>query len=63
MHHMVVYLCSNLNDAHVGIGFECTDFSELTAISLCRTELVVTAWAVGGQVSLSYCIAGNFGEH
>lgn len=51
MHHIVVYLCSQLDSTHVGTGVECTDFSELTAISLCRTEVVVTAWAVGGQVS------------
>jgi len=49
VHHMVVYLCSTLNHTHVGTGVECTDFSELTVISLCRTEVVVTAWAVGGQ--------------
>ena len=57
MHHIVVYLCSALDHTHVGTGVECTDFSEFTVISLCRTEVVVTAWAVGGQVSIK--ILGN----
>ena len=49
---MVVYLCANLNHTHVGTGTECSDVTDRGAISLCRTELIIAAWAVGGQVSV-----------
>ena len=51
VHHILVYLCSTVDNTHVGTGVECTDFTEFNAISLCRTELLIAAWAVGGQVS------------
>ena len=62
VHHMVVYLCANLNHTHVGAGIECSDITDRGAISLCRTELIIAAWAVGGQVSHVYNLAFNVGD-
>ena len=44
VHHIIVYLCSNLGHTHVGASSECEN-----ANIPCRT--VIAAWAVGGEVS------------
>ena len=50
VHHIVVYLCSDLNHTHVGASAEC-DNAHID-ISLCRFGgTIIAAWAVGGEVS------------
>lgn len=51
VHHAVVYLCSDLNNTHVGASTECDDVH--IDIRLCRSGgTIIAAWAVGGEVSL-----------
>ena len=51
MHHILVYLCSNLNHTHVGASSECDNAN--IAIGLCRGGgTFIAAWAVGGNVSI-----------
>ena len=51
VHHFLVYLCSSVNETHLGNGGDCD--SEITSkeASECRNGLVIAAWAVGGEVS------------
>lgn len=57
VHHMVVYLCSDLNHTHIGASSECAD-SHID-IALCRGNVgLIGVWAVGGDVSVS--IVHNF---
>ena len=50
VHHMIVYLCSNLNHTHVGASSECDNVN--IDIGLCRGGgTIIAAWAVGGEVS------------
>lgn len=51
VHHIVVYLCSNLDNSGVGDSELC-DGTHID-IRLCRfTGIVFAGWAVGGNVSL-----------
>ncbi len=56
VHHMVAYLCTNLNNSHVGASERCSG-SQID-VSLCRsTGVLFAAWAVGGAVSPFYILA------
>ena len=49
VHHIVAYLCTNLNNSHVGASNRCSGEID---IGLCRfTGVIFAAWAVGGTVS------------
>ena len=50
VHHLVVYLCSGINDTHVGNGGECEE-GVANEVAECRIEVIIAAWAVGGEVS------------
>ena len=50
VHHLLVYLCSGINDTHVGNGGDC-DGDVGNEIRECSQGTVVAAWAVGGEVS------------
>ena len=50
VHHTLIYLCSELDNALVGQGAECD--SAHIAVQLCRTGYVFGTWARGGTVSL-----------
>ena len=53
VHHMLVYLCSNLNHTHVGASSECDNAN--IDIGLCRGGgTLIAAWAVGGDVSTQF---------
>ena len=55
MHHILVYLCSNLNHTHVGASSECDNAN--IDIGLCRGGgTLIAAWAVGGNVSIDMCM-------
>ena len=50
VHHILVYLCSNLNHTHVGASSECDDVN--IDIGLCLGGgIIIAVWAVGGEVS------------
>ena len=50
VHHILVYLCSNLDHTHVGASSECDNAN--IDIGLCRRGgILIAAWAVGGEVS------------
>ena len=49
VHHIVIYLCAELNDTFVGATGVCVDTH--LAIQSCRGSEVIAAWAVGGTVS------------
>ena len=49
VHHMVIYLCSGLNNTVVGQGAEC-DSADID-IQECRRGYLIGVWAVGGNVS------------
>ena len=58
VHHIVVYLCSNLNHTHVGASSECENAN--LDIALCRGGgTIIAAWAVGGEV-ISACTTFRF---
>ena len=50
MHHLLVYLCDDLNHTHVGVGGECDD-DVADEVEECRAGTVIAAWPVGGEVS------------
>ena len=51
MHHIVVYLCSNLDHTHVGASSECDNAN--IDVDICRGGgTIMAAWAVGGEVRL-----------
>ena len=49
MHHLVIYLCTSLNDTYVGNGGDCDD-GVGSEVSECRGGRVIAVWAVGGEV-------------
>jgi len=54
---MLLYLCDGMNltgDPSVGVSMECDGVSEGT--QPCRGTVVLAAWAVGGNVSTSWCM-------
>ena len=53
MHHMLVYLCLELNHTVVGQSAECD--SAHVEIQECRGGYIIGAWAVGGTVSQVFC--------
>ena len=57
MHHILVYLCSNLNHTHIGASSECDNAN--IAIGLCRGGgTLIAAWAVGGNVRVHTSVCG-----
>ena len=54
VHHLVVYLCTGLNDTHVGSGGDCFE-GVGNELRECEGGLVIAAWAVGGEVSSYSC--------
>ena len=56
VHHLVVTLCTGLNDSHVGNGADCEDNTIAFQVQQCRGGIALAAWAVGGEVSyLLFC--------
>ena len=54
VHHIVAYLCTSLNDTHVGASQKCVGTGNIN-IDLCRkTGVLFAGWAVGGTVSSIY---------
>ena len=52
VHHILIYLCSELNHTSVGAGAEC-DSAQLD-IQECRGGYIIGGWAVGGTVRTHY---------
>ena len=50
VHHFLIYVCTGLNDTHVGSGGDC-DGDVANEIQECRGGTLIAAWAVGGEVS------------
>ena len=51
VHHILVYLCSNLNHTHVGASSEC-DNANINIVFCRGGGTLIAAWAVGGNVSI-----------
>ena len=51
VHHLLIYLCSSVNETRLGIGGDC-DGGVADDSRECPGGLVIAAWAVGGEVSL-----------
>ena len=51
VHHLLVYLCDGLSEAHVGNGGDCRD-GVANEVVECRGGTLIAAWAVGGEVSV-----------
>ena len=50
VHHMVLYLCDNLNHSHVGTSENCLG-TNIESVTVCRyTGILFAAWGVGGPV-------------
>ena len=52
VHHMIAYLCEGLDytgHSSVGVSHICDEFPE--DLDVCRTNLIIAGWAVGGTVS------------
>ena len=52
VHHMVIYLCSQLNHTVVGQSSECD--SAHIQIRGCVAEEMIAVWAVGGNVKFYF---------
>ena len=50
VHHFLIYVCTGLNDTHVGNGGDCDD-DVANEVQECRGGTLIAAWAVGGEVS------------
>jgi hypothetical protein len=65
VHHLVVYICSGINDSHIGNGGDCKDDAFEFQVRRCRSGTFIAAWAVGGEVSkgslLAHDLAGISG--
>ncbi len=48
VHHMLIYLCTELNHTLLGTGGVCDDTH--VDIRICRGSEIIAAWAVGGTV-------------
>ena len=51
VHHLLIYLCSGINDTHVGNGGDCDD-GVANEVQECRGETLIAGWAVGGEVRM-----------
>lgn len=51
VHHLLIYLCDSITDAHVGNGGICFE-NVASEISECVRGTLIAAWAVGGEVCL-----------
>ncbi|CAI8042477.1 DBH-like monooxygenase protein 1 homolog [Geodia barretti] len=49
VHHLVVYICSGINDSHIGNGGDCKDDAFEFQVRRCRSGTFIAAWAVGGE--------------
>ena len=52
VHHLLVYLCTGINDTHIDSGGVC-DEEVGDEVNDCRGGSVIAAWAVGGEVGLT----------
>ena len=52
VHHLVIYLCSGLNDTYVGTSGVCTEAIG-DEVNTCRGGTIIGAWTIGGEVSLN----------
>lgn len=58
VHHIVAYLCTNLNHSHVGASERCS--GSHIDIEICRfTGVLFAAWAVGGTVNTLHAHAAD----
>ena len=55
VHHLLVYLCDNLNATDVGASAPCGAAVGAT-VSQCLTGELIAAWAVGGDVCNTACV-------
>ena len=53
VHHLLIYLCEGLENAHVGNGGGCDDDNVANEVKSCRGGVLIAAWAVGGEVRFS----------
>ena len=60
VHHLVVYMCSGLNDSHVGNGHDCENGNVAVQVQQCRGGTYLAAWAVGGEVSGLSLLEGEY---
>ena len=53
VHHLLIYECNGLNNTHVGYSDHCDSEGEIgITVAQCREGVLVTGWAVGGEVSM-----------
>ena len=50
VHHMLIYLCSSLDETEVGTSAPCEGMVGET-VTECRSGSLIAGWAVGGAVS------------
>ena len=63
VHHLVVTLCTGLNDSHVGNGADCESDTVAFQVQQCRGGVTLAAWAVGGEVSVVHGIIITLATH
>ena len=51
VHHFIVYLCSSVNENHVGNGGECDTAVGSDVVIMCRSGKAIAVWTIGGEVS------------
>ncbi len=51
VHHILVYLCANINETQVGASQECVGSGNIELDECRQTGIIFAAWAVGGSVS------------
>jgi hypothetical protein len=50
VHHLVVTLCTGVNESHVGNGGDCGSEEIAFEVKNCRSGTALAAWAVGGEL-------------
>ena len=59
VHHLLIYLCDNLEATDVGVSAPCGGAVAAT-VSQCLSGELIAAWAVGGNVSNTSVYACRF---
>lgn len=50
VHHLIVYMCSGLDESHVGNEGDCDNGNLPVEVQMCRGSAFLAGWAVGGEV-------------
>ncbi len=59
VHHILVHLCTNINETQVGTSQECIGSGNIELEECRQSGKMFAAWAVGGSVSQNFISNGQ----